>query len=74
MNARTSGDTNETSVKIIKALAITCLLTGILGVTIGINVTSGDGSELNSLGAAAYLGTLAIIANLGGAVVVILIK
>lgn len=73
VTARTSEITNQTLLTITKGLAFACLIMGIIGVAVGINAITGGGSGL-SMGAGAILGILAIIINLGGAIVAVLVK
>jgi hypothetical protein len=54
-----------------RGLAFVCLIMGIIGVAIGINLATGISSNW---GAAAIIGIIAIIINFCGAVASILIK
>jgi hypothetical protein len=60
-----------------KALAFVCLVMGIIGIAVGINVTTDTNGEFGiqlSWGASAIIGVIAIVLNFFGAIVSVLIK
>jgi hypothetical protein len=59
-----------------KGLVFASLIMGIIGVAIGISVTTDivNISYKSSLGAAAIIGIVALIINLSGAIVALLVK
>ena len=71
INALKGEDRNEKIWRGIKACAFSCFGMGIIGISIGIHETTGDGV---SWGPASFLAILSIILNLVGAIVIVLIK
>jgi hypothetical protein len=59
-----------------KGLVFASLITGIIGVAVGISATTDLANTLfkSSLGAAAIIGIVALIINLSGAIVALLVK
>jgi hypothetical protein len=67
---------NNIILMVVKAVAFACVVTGIIGVAVGIsgtNTSAIQGVSL-SIGAAAIIGIIAILLNVAGAVVCVLTK
>ena len=73
--AVTGDNTNRTLLLAGKGLVFVCLVMGIIGVAVGISgaIDIGAANKLD-VGAAAIIGIVALIFNLGGAIVSLLIK
>ena len=70
-----SGDANRIAVLAAKGLVFACLIMGIIGVAVGISGTIAFRTGIKfDIGAAAIIGIIAIIINLVGAIVTLLIK
>ncbi len=69
--ARQGENTDRRLLVAVRILLFVCFIMGIIGVAIGINVTTGGVTGL--IGTAGIMGILAIITNFGGAVASVLI-
>jgi hypothetical protein len=74
--AVTRDNTNGILLLAIKGLVFVCLIAGIIGVAVGANATQslGQGGVNLNLGAAAIIGIVAIIVNLGGGIAALFIQ
>jgi hypothetical protein len=75
VNTRTNESRNQKLLTIVKNFALTCIMVGSIGLASGMIFTGDAVSGLeSSLGAAVYLGTIGILANLNGAIVACMIE
>jgi hypothetical protein len=71
----TSDYTKQILLMVGKSLAFACLIMGVVGVALGINVTTETVLHIKSnWGASAIIGVIAIVLNFCGAIVSVLIK
>jgi hypothetical protein len=67
--------TRQILINVGKGLAFACLIMGIIGIAVGISVTTGTGTEAKlDWGAASIIGIVLIFINLAGAILSVFIR